>query len=278
LNLKGSKDLPQPVSQEVIGAWDPKRGPCCTATNFHIDLNGLPRSKWNKSAAEVFAAEFWKCHAGENYTLEYVTEAWLTRVIAIRTQYKLQQRNESVVKSYRVQRRRHQRKHEVRTATFFWFAHLNQSKLYTRRLETAYEYQEIKDRAVTIVESLGLDGMSSDESSHEGRKGEATYRIWEKRWRSRQVNDWLRMLDALHLRLRYSGKWQATAGAWPHFRSSGLEYSERPPVKGLPVDFYSADWYGKQDAFMKGQLKAAKQLGSLKVPAEHWKYVHLLFI
>ena len=128
------------------------------------------------------------------------------------------------------------------------------------------------------MESLGLDGMSSDESSHEGRKGEATYHIREKRWCSRQVNDWLRMLDALHLRLRYSGKWQATAGAWPHFRSSGLEYSERPPVKGLPVDFYSADWYGNQDAFMKGELKAKKKLGSLTVPAEYWKYVHLPFI
>ena len=105
--------------------------------------------------------------------------------------------------------------------------------------------------------------MSSDESNHEGRKGEATYHIREKRWCSRRVNDWLRMLDALHLRLRYSGKWQATAGAWPHFRSPGLEYSKRPPVKGLPINFYSADWYGNQDAFTKGQLKAEKQLGSL---------------
>ena len=155
---------------------------------------------------------------------------------------------------------------------------LNQLKLYTCHLETTYEYQKIKDRAVTIVESLGLDGMSSDESSHECHKGEATYHIQEKCWRSQQVNDWLKMLNALHLCLQYNGKWQVTAGAWPHFRLPSLEYSERPPVKGLPIDFYSTDWYGNQDVFMKGQLKANKQLGSLKVPAEHWKYVHLLFI
>ena len=120
MNLKASKDLPQPVSRKVIGAWDPKRGPCCTVTNFRIDLDGLPRSEWNKSAAEVFAAEYLKCHAGENYTLEYVTEAWLTHVTAIRAQYKLQQSNESEVKLHKVQRRRRQRKHEVRTATFFF--------------------------------------------------------------------------------------------------------------------------------------------------------------
>ena len=119
LNLKGSKDLPQPVNRKVIDAWDPKRGPCCTVTNFRVDLDGLPRSEWNKSAAEVFAAEYLKRHAGENYTLEYVAEAWLTRVTAIRAQYKMQQYNESEVKSHKIQRRRHQRKHEVRTATFF---------------------------------------------------------------------------------------------------------------------------------------------------------------
>ncbi|KAI6137864.1 hypothetical protein BKA82DRAFT_4019319 [Pisolithus tinctorius] len=56
-----------------------------------------------------------------------------------------------------------------------------------RKHETAYEYGEIKDRAVAIVESLGQDGMSSDESDHEGHRGEATYYILEKDWRSKQV-------------------------------------------------------------------------------------------
>ena len=119
MKLEGSKELPHPVSQKEIHAWSPKHGPCCTVTNFCIDLDGLPRSEWNKSAAEVFAAEYLKCHAGENHTLEYITEAWLTRVTAIRAQYKLQQRNESEVKSLKVQRCRRQRKHEVRTAMFF---------------------------------------------------------------------------------------------------------------------------------------------------------------
>ena len=60
-----------------------------------IDLDGLPHSKWNKSVAEVFTTEYLKCHAGENYTLEYVTEVWLTCITVIRTQYKLQQSNEA---------------------------------------------------------------------------------------------------------------------------------------------------------------------------------------
>ncbi|KIK13089.1 hypothetical protein PISMIDRAFT_119568, partial [Pisolithus microcarpus 441] len=144
-------------------------------------------------------------------------------------------------------------------------------KLYGRRLQTAYEYKEIKDHAVAIVESLGQDGMSSDESDHEGHRGEATYYILDKDWRSKQVTSWLRMLDSLHLRLRYNGNWQVTAGAWPHFRMAGLKESEGSPVEGLPIDFYCRNWYGAQNAFMKEQLQAKNQSNTLAIPSQYAK-------
>ena len=82
---------------------------------------------------------------------------------------------------------------------FFYTAGLLQ--LYSRRLQTAHQYTEIKTQATRVVQSLGLDGMSSDESDHEGHKGEVTYYILHKDWRSRQITAWLRMLDSLHLHL-----------------------------------------------------------------------------
>jgi len=121
------------------------------------------------------------------------------------------------------------------------------------------------------VQSLGLDGMSSDESDHEGHKGEATYYVLDKTWRSRRITAWLRMLDSLHLCLRYTGEWQATAGAWPHYRMTSLNESTRSPVKALPTDFYSRDWYQAQNDFAKRQLKAAKSQVSLEIPSEYWK-------
>ncbi|KAI5981764.1 hypothetical protein EDD15DRAFT_2199209 [Pisolithus albus] len=123
----------------------------------------------------------------------------------------------------------------------------------------------------SFVESLGQDGMSSDESDHEGHRGEATYHILDKDWRSKQVTAWLRMLDSLHLRLRYNGKWRATAGAWPHFRTTSLHDSKGAPVKGLPVDFYSRNWYGAQNTFAREQLQAKEQSNTLAIPAEHAK-------
>ena len=113
MGLHSTKDLPQPVNQKAINAWDPKRGPCCTVKNFRIDLEGYPRSEWNKSAARVFATEYLKRYPGGNHTKDSVVEAWLTRVTAIRTQYRQREEDESSVNARKVQHRRRQRKHEV---------------------------------------------------------------------------------------------------------------------------------------------------------------------
>ncbi|KAI5988440.1 hypothetical protein EDD15DRAFT_2199071 [Pisolithus albus] len=130
---------------------------------------------------------------------------------------------------------------------------------------------EMQHSHTSFVESLGQDGMSSDESDHEGHRGEATYHILDKDWCSKQVTAWLRMLDSLHPHLRYNGKWRATAGAWPHFRTTSLHDSKGAPVKGLPVDFYSRNWYGAQNTFAREQLQAKEQSNTLAIPAEHAK-------
>ncbi|KAL4079358.1 hypothetical protein J3A83DRAFT_4085513 [Scleroderma citrinum] len=52
-----------------------------------------------------------------------------------------------------------------------------------------------------MMQSLGLDGMSSNESDHKGHKGEATYYILHKDWCSCQITAWLCMLNSLHLHL-----------------------------------------------------------------------------
>ncbi|KAI6116499.1 hypothetical protein F5141DRAFT_1062531 [Pisolithus sp. B1] len=113
LCLGNHTDLPQPVGQREISAWDSKHGPCCMVEDFHIDLKG---------------------RQGENLTLEYVSQAWLTHVMALRTWYKDRQQDDLDRKEHKARNWRRQRKYE-----------------------TAYEYKEIKDRAVAIVEPLGQD-------------------------------------------------------------------------------------------------------------------------
>ncbi|KAI6033277.1 hypothetical protein EDC04DRAFT_2571809, partial [Pisolithus marmoratus] len=149
--------------------WDPKHEPCCMVEDFCIDLQGSPHSEWNKSAVLVFAAEYLKHHQGhqgENHTLEDVSKAWLTHIMALRMQYGTK-------------------------LPIHVFKNLRLLKLYSHCLQTAHEYKDIKDHVVTIVESLGQDGMSSDESNHEGHLGKAMYYILDKDWHSRQVTSWL---------------------------------------------------------------------------------------
>ncbi|KAL4064018.1 hypothetical protein J3A83DRAFT_4376985 [Scleroderma citrinum] len=52
---------------------------------------------------------------------------------------------------------------------------------------------------------------------------------------------------------------------------TSLNESTRSPVKALPADFYSQDWYQAQNDFMKRQIKAAKSQVSLEIPSDYWK-------
>ncbi|KAH9922192.1 uncharacterized protein B0H18DRAFT_1018437 [Fomitopsis serialis] len=82
--------------------------------------------------------------------------------------------------------------------------------------------------------------MSSDESDHAAGRGEPTYFIRKKSWRSPALVAWLRTLDALHLFLRYKGAHLASQGGWPHYRLESDIESSKPAVTGLPIGFYSA--------------------------------------
>ncbi|KAI6144684.1 hypothetical protein BKA82DRAFT_9423 [Pisolithus tinctorius] len=130
LGLESSEELPQSISEEEVTAWDFRN---------------------------VFAMEYLKRYKGENYMLEYVVEAWLTRVAGMKAQYKCSQQDKATHKDRKVLHQQRQRKQE----------------LYKRHLDIAYQYAEIKDQAVHVVQSLSLDGMSSNESDHEGHSGEA---------------------------------------------------------------------------------------------------------
>lgn len=87
--------------------------------------------------------------------------------------------------------------------------------------------------------------MSTDESDHPSGRGEATYIVSKKPWRSADVTKRLRTLDALHLRERYGGESRASAGAWPRFRTPhALRVSERPAVQSLPRSYYDEVFLG----------------------------------
>ncbi|KAH7908180.1 hypothetical protein BJ138DRAFT_1013312 [Hygrophoropsis aurantiaca] len=244
-------DLPL---QEEIEAFHPDDGPCCTEDRFRVDLNGFPKSAWNVSAAGVFAQSFISAHPECKKKLPEVKKAWIGHLTGLRTKYKLEKESEKKAAQKAKNRRRERR-----------------LQLYYRRIETAQRSKLRK--VVPLMLELGADGMSSDESDHSTGRGEATYRILQKRWRAPELTQYLRVLDALHLRLRYRGEWDASSGSWPHFRTSSSKISQRPPPTHLPVNFYADDWHNACTSFVQDTLYVQPPKHNLVHPKPVLEYV-----
>ncbi|KAI6163625.1 hypothetical protein EDD17DRAFT_1476183 [Pisolithus thermaeus] len=203
-----------PNRAEVISYTKGTQCPCCTADNFCVDLNDTPASAWNTSASHVFAASFRDAHPGCDRSLKTIFDAWVVHFNYLRQVYAKQQ----------------------------MVAREEQARLYNRCLRMAHHHSGSYPSAVSVVQQLGLTGMSSDESEHDVRHGERIYHITRKTWRSAAVTDALHVLDKLHLRMRYQEQWNATAGAWPHLRTLSSQVSNRKPLSGLPKNFYAQDY------------------------------------
>lgn len=90
------------------------------------------------------------------------------------------------------------------------------------------------------------DGMSGDETDRRGKEpiaGQRKFFIVRPGWRSQEVTNWLRVVDALYMTHRFSLDGRATRGNWVRHRvDSGRVDQGRRPVSGLPENFYDNAW------------------------------------
>jgi hypothetical protein len=70
---------------EIAKFMNMKDGHCCTAQSFRIDIQGSLRSKWNRSAAIVFANDFVLNHP--DYSVDEVQQVWFNFFKSLRTQH-----------------------------------------------------------------------------------------------------------------------------------------------------------------------------------------------
>ncbi|OBZ73045.1 hypothetical protein A0H81_07122 [Grifola frondosa] len=198
------------AAEAEVLAFDPSRGYCCTADHFRPDLGSPPGTPWNKSIAKVFVKSFME---EEIYSCTNSDEV----EVAFRTHLK------------------HLRKMLARAGQ-----RENETSLFYRQIEVAANHSELR-RHLDILQTLGVDGISSDESDHEN--GVAQYRVLVKPWRNPMLTPWLRTFDTAYRRDRLNGGNQTTRGAQPHLRlaSQKLDYS-RPAVPRLPYNAYEVKW------------------------------------
>jgi hypothetical protein len=106
-----------------------------------------------------------------------------------------------------------------------------------------------------VVERLGCDGTSSDESDAD--QGMIVYQVKRLPWR-RDIEKELDIIDALRMN---EPEAYAPQGSKPLRRIRGAEnpVSLRKPVEGLPKSFYDADWFkDAKDPAFKGAVSRTK--------------------
>ncbi|KAI6110100.1 hypothetical protein F5141DRAFT_993875, partial [Pisolithus sp. B1] len=211
-----------------VEAYKPALGPSCTSGRFRVDLSGMPSTDWNKSAAHVFVQSF--CDA---YTdcAKSSKDICMARERHFNRLHQIYQDHQERARLAQVELARIAAGHPADPGNV---------KTSSETLHQTHRCQERKSHvSARAIEELGVSGMSSDDSDHESSRGAARYTIVSKDWRSSEVMELLRLLDALHLRLRYRNSWNATSGAWPHLRLISHKSSTRAAVKGLLRNFYA---------------------------------------
>jgi hypothetical protein len=112
----------------------------------------------------------------------------------------------------------------------------------------------------TMVEQLGADGMSSEDSNTEthGSSIEPVCRIRVMNWR-RGIEDELQIID--DQRHHEDGIF-SPGGSKPvmRIRSPQNEPGGRKPLPGLPCSFYNDNWYKVQtDSYIQRTLRVSRE-------------------
>lgn len=133
----------------------------------------------------------------------------------------------------------------------------------------AQKYAPLR-RHLGLLDQLGAQGMSSDESVAIPDVEGPTYNYLQPHWRADEVGVWLDDFDTVY----YFDRANQTdrRGAYPHRRSTGQ--SQTPslrsrPVHGLPINAYKPGWLAtKLATWVKSDLRPATQQYAFSNDAE----------
>lgn len=124
-------------------------------------------------------------------------------------------------------------------------------KLYRRRHRTCSKYAPLRPH-LKMLETFGVDGMSSDESETED--GVKRYRLLKKSWRPESVTTWFRAIDAVAA--------LTTKGRGNRFRLrmvSTMTDDSRAAPRGLPKNAYHSTWYANLGEFDRADLHRSEE-------------------
>ncbi|KZS86318.1 hypothetical protein SISNIDRAFT_492068 [Sistotremastrum niveocremeum HHB9708] len=217
-----------------------RQGP--TAESFTMDYLGPPGSPWNQEASQVFRDAFLVHPGHEHYEREgpMIRYQFLQHFV---NTLKLNYEKEHPKKSEEEVKEREDRK-RVRSSRDG-----RRYRLYQRRLKTCLFVVALQ-RFVPLLQSLGYEGMSEDESGTEAvhtphdvpritNDGQKGYAILRSIWRNDDViMPILRVIDQITISRKFSANGRPQKGNWPHVRIPTSRFSERKHLAERPLILY----------------------------------------
>jgi hypothetical protein len=124
-------------------------------------------------------------------------------------------------------------------------------KDYNRRMKIAEKYSQLQPLA-SIIERLGVEGMSSDESDFQPGTTQKQYFIKQPEWRAPEFRTLMSTLDHIHALTRSLDFENDARGQMVRRRNVRLDSNpsqrSNPPTH-LPLNFYSQVWLNNQPEF-----------------------------
>ncbi|KAH9931861.1 uncharacterized protein B0H18DRAFT_838513, partial [Fomitopsis serialis] len=202
-----------------------------TVDNFTLELTGKPRSPWNKKAGEVFARNFAQNDVSCK-DMRTIREVFATHVLTLRKQY--------LKLSCDPDEEPSQRDLDIASANS------SEQLTYPKRRERRYEASEGRTslrHLTTIWKRIPYTACSGDESEHP-ESGLTRYVVTKLPWRSKELEEFFKHLDSVHMSTRWMARGKWDHGKLPNPRERGSDRVDRTsaPPPGLPVNCYDAEW------------------------------------
>jgi hypothetical protein len=226
-----------------------------TTTDFMIDIAGTPKSPWNISAGRVFTGYIIEKMGYDDVeeTRKAIEKAFYTRFKSLKLLHNKDGLSQAEREAEKSKHSRYQRKYQVIITSFpqrSWY--LPAKQLFQRRREIAKQYGPLL-RHLEVLDALGVDGMSSDESDMDPTTNQRKYTVVKPDWRHPDLHNWLGIFDHFHHYSHLNSWSNDRRGAFAHIRvGSQKVHKEAHPPPHLPVNAYDQQWLeGRETMYVK---------------------------
>ena len=132
-------------------------------------------------------------------------------------------------------------------------------QLFQRHHETAKLYSLLQ-KHIDVLDALGVDGMSSDESSFDPDTNQQTYTIVKPSWRHPDLHHWLKVFDQLHHQNHVNSWSLDKRGTFTHIRAGSQKICQTihaPPR--LPANAYDPQWLESRESLYVRHVLCPKE-------------------